>query len=270
MWVDCSCTSCSLSIKPRSRSSRGLPEPWGSAGGSTTTDALPCHIHPPVCEWIMDTHGRAPKKNTSHGSEMLPQDTTHLIKRPCYQRGSPCQDPAGNWTTRRSPDDKKRDANCSGMVMFPVYQVWPISSCKAQWKGEDDKADKGRRGRQHEGKDRPGVRQVPEGSGEQGKMEKSGCKIICGAPTTLADKGSMMMIMRSVIYDPSGWTMMMRLCCRLTWRLTGRWRNRWKIKLQNPTVPSIPKGCLFSLSCCVDRLVCLCATQCILVHRTIM
>ena len=27
--------------------------------------------------------------------------------------------------------------------------------------------------------DRPGVRQVPEGSGELGKMEKSGCKIIC-------------------------------------------------------------------------------------------
>ena len=31
--------------------------------------------------------------------------------------------------------------------------------------------------------DRPGVRQVPEGSGEQGKMEKTGCKIICGALT---------------------------------------------------------------------------------------
>ena len=28
-----------------------------------------------------------------------------------------------------------------------------------------------------------------EGSGEQGKMEKTGCKIICGAPTTLAVKG---------------------------------------------------------------------------------
>ena len=44
-------------------------------------------------------------------------------------------------------------------------------------------------GRQHQGMDRPGVRQVPEGSGEQGKMEKTGCKIICGAPTTLAVKG---------------------------------------------------------------------------------
>ena len=40
--------------------------------------------------------------------------------------------------------------------------------------------------------ERPGVRQVPEGSGEQGKMEKTGCKIICGAPTTLAVKGLMM------------------------------------------------------------------------------
>ena len=42
-------------------------------------------------------------------------------------------------------------------------------------------------GRQHKGKDRPGVRQVPEGSGEQGKMEDTGCEIICDAPTTLAD-----------------------------------------------------------------------------------
>ena len=48
---------------------------------------------------IMDPYSRAPKKNTSHGNEVLPQDTTHLIQRPCYQRGSPCQDPAGNWTT---------------------------------------------------------------------------------------------------------------------------------------------------------------------------
>ena len=43
--------------------------------------------------------------------------------------------------------------------------------------------------------DRPGVRQVPEGSGEQGKIEETGCEIICGAPTTLAVKGLMMMIM---------------------------------------------------------------------------
>ena len=50
-------------------------------------------------------------------------------------------------------------------------------------------------GRQHQGMDRPGVRQVPEGNEEQGKMEKTGCKIICNAPTTLAVKGLMMMMM---------------------------------------------------------------------------
>ena len=37
--------------------------------------------------------------------------------------------------------------------------------------------------------DRPGVRQVPEGSGEQRKMEETGGEIICGVPTTLAVKG---------------------------------------------------------------------------------
>ena len=48
----------------------------------------------------------------------------------------------------------------------------------------------------HQGMDRPGVRQVPEGSGKQGeKMERTGCKIICGAPTILAVKGLMMMMM---------------------------------------------------------------------------
>ena len=33
-------------------------------------------------------------------------------------------------------------------------------------------------GRQYQGMDRPGVRQVPEGGGKQEKMEKTGCEII--------------------------------------------------------------------------------------------
>ena len=58
-------------------------------------------------------------------------------------------------------------------------------------------------GRQHQGMDRPGVQQVPEGSGEQGKMEKTGCKVICGAPTTLAVTGLMMMMMMGDIAQGS-------------------------------------------------------------------
>ena len=45
-------------------------------------------------------------------------------------------------------------------------------------------------GRQHhQGMDRPGGHQVPEDGGEQGKMQETGCEIICGAPKTLAVKG---------------------------------------------------------------------------------
>ena len=47
-------------------------------------------------------------------------------------------------------------------------------------------------GRQDQGIYRPGVRQVPEGSGEQRKMEKkkTGREIICGAPSTPAVIGN--------------------------------------------------------------------------------
>ena len=37
--------------------------------------------------------------------------------------------------------------------------------------------------------DRPGVRQVPEGSGEQEKMEETGCEVICVAQTAPTVKG---------------------------------------------------------------------------------
>ena len=44
---------------------------------------------------------------------------------------------------------------------------------------------------QHQGIDRPGVRQVPDGSGDRRKMEETGGEVICGAPTTLTVKGYM-------------------------------------------------------------------------------
>ena len=86
------------------------------------------------------------------------------------------------------------------MIMFPVHQVWPKPSCKAQLKGEEDKADRERGGKTTS---RNGVRHVPEGSREQGKMEKTGCNVICGAPMTFAVKGlmMMMMIMMTSLYE---------------------------------------------------------------------
>ena len=92
-----------------------------------------------------------------------------------------------------------------------------VKRCKLQWyghvlfirSGQDHLARHSERGqktrqreeevgRQPQGIDRPGVCQVPEGSGEQRKMEETGCKIICGAPSTLVVKGQMMMMMIKV------------------------------------------------------------------------
>ena len=56
-------------------------------------------------------------------------------------------------------------------------------------KGERRQGRRENVGRQHKGMQRPGVRQVPDDSGEQGKMEGTGCEINYGAPTTLAVKG---------------------------------------------------------------------------------
>ena len=60
----------------------------------------------------------------------------------------------------------------SGMDMSRVHKVGQKPSCEAQWKGEEDKAD---RKREHQVMDRPGVCQVLEGGGEQRKMEETGC-----------------------------------------------------------------------------------------------
>ena len=49
-------------------------------------------------------------------------------------------------------------------------------------------------GRQHQGMDSLEFAKSQRAV-EKGKMEKTGCKIICGAPTTLAVKGLMMMMM---------------------------------------------------------------------------
>ena len=138
---------------------------------------------------ILDPHSRAPKKNTSHGNEVLPQDATHLIQRPRYQRGSPCQDPAGKRTIRRRPDHRKETQTEVASTCLPFIRSGQNHLERYSERGKKTKQADEEVRRQHQGIDKPGVRQVPEGSGEQGKMEETGCKTICGAPTTLAVKG---------------------------------------------------------------------------------
>ena len=82
------------------------------------------------------------------------------------------------------------------MVMSPAGQN---HLARHSERGKKTRQTEEKVGRQHQGMDRPGIRQVPEGSGEQGKMEKTGCEIICCAPATFVVKGLMMMMMMMIL-----------------------------------------------------------------------
>ena len=105
-----------------------------------------------------------------------------------HQRGSPCQDPAGNRTTRRSPEDRKETQTAVLWSCLSFIRSGQNHLARHSERGKKIRQAEEMVGRQHQEMDRPGVRQVPEGSGEQGKMEETGCEIICGAPETFTVK----------------------------------------------------------------------------------
>ena len=93
----------------------------------------------------MDPHSRAPKKNTSHGNEVLPQDTTHLIQRPCYNE----EVLAKIQQAIRPHEDlvtpvKKRKLQWYGHVSRSSGLAKTI--LQGTVKGEEDKADRERGG----------------------------------------------------------------------------------------------------------------------------
>ena len=78
-------------------------------------------------------------------------------KRPCYQRGSPCQDPAGNWTTRRPPDDRKETQTAVVWSCFPFIMYGQKHLPRRSERGKKTRRTKEQVGRQHQGMDRPEV-----------------------------------------------------------------------------------------------------------------
>ena len=79
---------------------------------------------------------------------------------------------------------KKKLQEFNICILFPKHYHSVHALQKKKTKQTEEEV-----GRQHQGMDRPGVRQASEGSREQGKLEKTGCEIICDALTTLAVKG---------------------------------------------------------------------------------
>ena len=110
--------------------------------------AFPCHIHLPVCMWIMDPHSKAPKKNTSMGMRCY-----RKILRISYKDHATNEEVRAKIQQAIRPHEdlltiiERHKLQCNGMVMSPIHQVWLKQSCNAQCKGEEDKADGGRGGK---------------------------------------------------------------------------------------------------------------------------
>ena len=100
-------------------------------------------------------------------------DTTYLIKRPCYQRESPCQDSAGNRTTRRPPDYRKETQTAVVRTCLPFIRSGQNHLVRHSERGKKTRQTEEEVGRrQHQGMARPRVRQVSEGSGDKRKWGK--------------------------------------------------------------------------------------------------
>ena len=129
----------------------------------------------------------------SHGNDVL-------IQRPCYQRGNLCQDPAGNRTTQKPPYHHKEMQ--TKVVCTCVLFIRSGQNHLARHSAKTKKTRQTEKevGRQHEGMDKPRVCQVPEGSGEQSKIEETGCEVMYSAPMTPLVKGQVKVKEASQLY----------------------------------------------------------------------
>ena len=66
------------------------------------------------------------------------------------------------------------------MEMLPVHKSGQNYLARHNEREKKARQTEEKMGRQLQGMNRPGVRQVPEGSEEQRKMEETDCEIICG------------------------------------------------------------------------------------------
>ena len=146
----------------------------------------------------MDPHSRAPKKNSSRGNVVLPQDTGYL--KISYK----------DHVTNEEVRAKIQQAIGPHEDLLTI-----VKRRKLQWYGHVSRSSglaktilqgtvKG--GRRQSGQRKRWEDNIKEWTGlefgksqraveNRVKMEKTGCKIICGAQTTLAVKGLMMMMM---------------------------------------------------------------------------
>ena len=132
------------------------------------------------------------KEVTSHGNEVLPQDTTHLIQRPGYQRGSPYQASAGNRTTRR-PDHRKETQNAVVWSCLPFIRCGQNHLARHSERGRRQ-ADRGRGRKTAPGNEQAWSSPSPRGQWKTGKkwrnlvVKSSVSSVVPQQPSQLRDR----------------------------------------------------------------------------------
>ena len=87
-----------------------------------------------------------------------------------YQRGSLCQDPAGSRTTRRPPERPRKETQTEVVrTCLPFIRSGQNHLARHSERGKKTRQTEEEVGKQRQEIDRPGVHQLPEGSGEQKK-----------------------------------------------------------------------------------------------------
>ena len=85
--------------------------------------------------------------------------------------------PRSSRTTRRSPDHRKETQTAVVWPCLPFIRSGQNHLARHSEREKKTRQTEEEVGKQHQRMDRPGVRQVPEGSGEKRKVEETGCEV---------------------------------------------------------------------------------------------
>ena len=113
----------------------------------------------------MDSHSRVPKKNASHGNEVPPQDTTQVTNEEVRAKIQHSIGPHEDLTIV-----KRQTAVV--WACLPFIRSGQNHLARHSERGKKTRQTEEEVGRHHQGMDRPGIHQVPEGIGEHRKCSE--------------------------------------------------------------------------------------------------
>ena len=118
---------------------------------------------------------RTPKKNTSHRYEVLLQrrETLRISYTDHVTNGEVRAEI--QQAIRPRKDHRKETQTAVVWSCFPFIRSGQNHLARHSEREKETRQTEEEVGRKHQEMDRPGVRDVPEGSGEQGKVEETGC-----------------------------------------------------------------------------------------------